>query len=334
MKHGKIWGWGYGLALTGFTVWLALDTFVIPHVYEAAQPLPTVIVQAEAEATPAAVTTQTAAQKSSKQKQSSRTPSKSKGGNVSASTPVTGDAVSLPQSYNNGQTSIDLTSYRVNNTTVYVADVMLDSAEALSAVLAQNAYGRNVTETPSSMAQRTSAILAVNGDYYGARQSGYVIRNGVLYRATAAKDQEDLVIDGNGDFSIIREDGITAQQLLENGAVQVYSFGPSLIENGQITVSTDDEVGRAMASNPRTALAQVGPLHYLFVVADGRTSASEGLSLYELAQFLKELGAQTAYNLDGGGSSAMVFNGQLVNTPTSNGSRSSERSVSDIVAIF
>ena len=104
------------------------------------------------------------------------------------------------------------------------------------------------------------------------------------------------------------------------------------MENGELSVSVNDEVGRAMSSNPRTAIAITAEGHYLFVVADGRTGASEGLSLYELATFLKTLGATTAYNLDGGGSSTMVFGGSLINNPTSTG-RSKERSVSDIVYI-
>ncbi|MBQ7518905.1 MAG: phosphodiester glycosidase family protein [Clostridia bacterium] len=282
MKNAKRKWFGilYTLALTGFTVWLALDTFVISHVYGESQPV--------SEISPSAAE----------------------------------------------NTQIDLISYRVQGTTVYVADVQLADPDAMAAVLAQDAYGRNVTETPSSMAERTGALLAVNGDYYGAREKGYVIRNGVLYRSRANSGQEDLVIDENGDFSIINESEVTAQELLEAGATQVYSFGPGLISEGEILVDENDEVGRAMASNPRTALAQVGPLHYLFVVADGRTEESEGLSLYELAQFLKTLGATTAYNLDGGGSSAMIYQGQVVNHPTSTGRRGSERSVSDIVAIF
>ena len=88
-----------------------------------------------------------------------------------------------------------------------------------------------------------------------------------------------------------------------------------------------------MASNPRTAIGIVDPLHYVFVVSDGRTKASEGLSLRELAQIMQELGVKTAYNLDGGGSSTMVFQGRVVNNPTTNGKRVSERSVSDIVCI-
>lgn len=71
--------------------------------------------------------------------------------------------------------------------------------------------------------------------------------------------------------------------------------------------------------------------HYIIIVGDGRTSESKGLSLYELAQVMKQYGAKTAYNLDGGGSSSLYFNGQLINKPTTNGKTISERAVSDIV---
>lgn len=92
-------------------------------------------------------------------------------------------------------------------------------------------------------------------------------------------------------------------------------------------------MGVASASNPRTAIGVIDELHYIFVVSDGRTRSSAGLSLYELARFMLSLGAETAYNLDGGGSSSMVFNGKVINNPTTNGRQIKERSVSDIVYI-
>ena len=89
----------------------------------------------------------------------------------------------------------------------------------------------------------------------------------------------------------------------------------------------------AKASNPRTAIGQAGEGHYIFLVSDGRTEESAGLSLYQLAELMRGLNCKTAYNLDGGGSSTMVFMGNVVNNPTSNGKRISEREVSDIVYI-
>ena len=92
-------------------------------------------------------------------------------------------------------------------------------------------------------------------------------------------------------------------------------------------------MGKAKASNPRTALGILEPLHYLFVVSDGRTEESQGLTLYQLAEFMQTLGTTIAYNLDGGGSSTMFFNGEIINNPTTNGRSIQERRVSDIVYI-
>ena len=116
----------------------------------------------------------------------------------------------------------------------------------------------------------------------------------------------------------------------ELGAYNVLSFGPALIENGDISVTESDEVGKAMKSNPRTSIGILSDNHYVFVVSDGITNESEGLSLYELAEFIESLGCTLAYNLDGGG---MYFNGNIINHPTTNGNRISERSVSDIVYV-
>lgn len=297
------------LALLVFTGYVLLDTFVIVRRYETnAQPLSKSEQPVEAQETAV-----------------SETP-------IASSLSLSAESVVTGDSYSDGNISIVITEERVGDTTVYVADVTLSSADYLRTAFAENTYGRNVTDTTSTIAESVNAILAINGDYYGAQQSGYVIRNGVLYRSTAEKGAEDLVIYRDGSFAIIQESEVTAQALLDSGAWNVLSFGPALVENGEIAVSVDDEVGRAKASNPRTAIAMIDELHYLFVVSDGRTDESEGLSLYELAVFLQSKGVQIAYNLDGGGSSTMVFNGQVVNNPTS-GRGIKERSVSDIVYI-
>ena len=295
-------------ALLLFTVYVLLDTFVIERRLEAAAEPQTVSAPVEGKTeTPVSL-------------------------RLAASPEEKAETVITENSYHDGNISIEITEERVGDTTVYVADVYLASADHLKTAFADNTYGRNVTDTTSGIAGSVNAILAVNGDFYGAQQSGFVIRGGVLYRSAAKKGAEDLVIYADGSFGIIREAEITAQELLERGARDVLSFGPALVENGELSVSVNDEVGRAKASNPRTAIAVIDELHYLLVVSDGRTKESEGLSLYELAVFLQSKGVQTAYNLDGGGSSTMVFNGRVVNNPTS-GRSIKERSVSDIVYI-
>lgn len=235
--------------------------------------------------------------------------------------------------YSDENICIALTQYREYNTDIYVAEVWLSSAQYLKTAFAENSYGKNVTAKTSEIASQSDAILAVNGDYYGARESGYVIRNGVVYRDYGASSTDILCIYADGSFAITNSAEASAQELVDAGVWQAFSFGPGLVENGAITVEQNTEVGKAMASNPRTAIGQISELHYVFVVSDGRTDESEGLSLYELATFLQRLGVKTAYNLDGGGSSTMVLLGQVINNPTTGGSRTRERSVSDIVYI-
>jgi len=238
-------------------------------------------------------------------------------------------------SYKDDNISINLTETTVKNTQVYVADVTVTSSDYLKTAFAQNAFGTNVTAKTSVTAADNNAILAVNGDYYGANSTGYVIRNGVVYRDTVREDSSngDLAIYKDGSFKIIYEDQISAEQLVKDGVVNLLAFGPALVENSEIAVGTNEEVGQAMASNPRTAIGIIDENHYIIVVSDGRTSESKGLSLYQMAEVMKSYGVKTAYNLDGGGSSTLYFNGQVINKPTTGGNRISERAVSDIVYI-
>ena len=255
--------------------------------------------------------------------------------NAAAASQAAKTATVTDSSYKDDNISVNLSETTVNNTQVYVADITLSSSNYLKTAFAQNAYGTNVTAKTSVTAADNNAILSVNGDYYGANSTGYVIRNGVVYRDTVREDSSngDLAIYKDGSFKIIYEDQISAEQLVNDGVVNLLAFGPALVENGEIVVNTNTEVGQAMASNPRTAIGIIDENHYIIVVSDGRTSESEGLSLYQLAEVMKSYGVKTAYNLDGGGSSTLYFNGQVINKPTTGGNKISERAVSDIVYI-
>lgn len=295
MKLLKLSNVLYFLMLTGFTVYVVLDAFVISRSYE------------EVDKSEYTITAE--------------------------STLDTSTAEYTDDGYTDSTTSITFTTTVINNTTVYVADITLSRIDSLKTAFADDTYGKNVTDKTSTIAAENDALLAINGDYYSAR-NGYVIRNGVLYRSKSEDEsQEDLVIYMDGSCEIIREGDVTAEELLEAGAVHVFCFGPGLVSDGEVIVDENDEVGRAMASNPRTALGWIDGMHYVFVVSDGRTGESEGLSLEELAGFMQSLGVKVAYNLDGGGSSTMYYNGEVVNNPTTNGKKISERRVSDIVYI-
>ena len=261
--------------------------------------------------------------------------STSSSSNAEAASKAAETATVTDTSYSDDNISVTLTEKTVSNTQVYIADVTVSLSEYLKTAFAQNTYGNNVTAKTSETAANNNAILAVNGDYYGANTTGYVIRNGVVYRDTVREDSSngDLAIYKDGSFKVIYEDQVSADQLVKEGVVNLLAFGPSLVENGEIVVDTNSEVGQSMSSNPRTAIGIIDENHYIIIVSDGRTSESEGLSLYQLAEIMKSYGVKTAYNLDGGGSSTLYFNGQVINKPTTNGNTISERSVSDIVYI-
>lgn len=242
-----------------------------------------------------------------------------------------GEVVLTADSYRDGSLTVTLSEHRYQDSTVHLAEITLTDPTRLQAAFARDTFGRNITERVADTARRYGAILAINGDYYGSQRTGYVLRNGVIYRdEPRSDDQEDLVCWADGSMTVVREGDRSAQSLLEAGAWQVFSFGPTLVRDGEVAVGRHAEVGNAMASNPRTAIAMIGPSHYLVAVADGRTEESAGLSLYELAAFLQSQGAQLAYNLDGGGSSTMVFDDRIINFPTTRGWYN-ERAVSDIV---
>ncbi len=302
-KH--VWAICFTVLLAAFTVYLALDTFVIAKVYNgnAVEVNTSMFADSEEEA-----------------------------GDVTEEAESRGAEVYRDESsYGDDNVSITLTEYEKYGTTIYVADVTLSSAEYLKTAFANGTYGKNVTETTSSIAEENGAILAVNGDFYGSQEKGYVIRNGVVYRSSA-KGSEVLCIFADGTIDVVNDRDYTADELVGMGVWQAFSFGPGLVEDGAVSVDENDEVGRAKASNPRTAIGMIDANHFVFVVSDGRTDESEGLSLYELAEFMLSLGVTEAYNLDGGGSSTMYFNGEVVNNPTSSG-RIKEREVSDIVYV-
>lgn len=305
-----LWGIIYGCLLTCFTAYVLLDTFVIPRSYAVVD-------------------------KDSSPESESGKPGSDNGSSLDKnhSTNKTDEPVVTARSYKDSNISITITEHREYDTTIYVAEVIISSPEYLQTALAKNTYGRNVTQKTSEMATANNAIFAVNGDYYGAREKGLVVRDGVIYRDSSSRDRENLVIYKDGSLEVITEQGSDPKSLVANGALHILSFGPGLIVDGTLAVGRNDEVGQAMASNPRTAIGMVDDLHYLFVVSDGRTNESEGLSLYELATFMKNLGAKTAYNLDGGGSATMWFNGEIINVPISSKGLNKERSVSDIVYI-
>ena len=223
-----------------------------------------------------------------------------------------------------------------NTLTYFVADVVLSDATQLSNAFANNMFGRNIIETTSQIASDNDAIFAINGDYYGFREDGIIIRNGVIYRDVPARTGLAFYLDGS--MKIYDETGTTAEQLLADGVWNTLSFGPALLVDSVIPtnlnqVEVDNNFGNhsIQGNQPRTGIGIIDKNHYVFIVVDGRsTGYSRGATMTEFAQMFKDLGCTDAYNLDGGGSSTMYFMGRVVNNPLG---RNKERGTSDILYI-
>jgi exopolysaccharide biosynthesis protein len=301
------------LSAGGAAAW-ALDRFVVPHAeitnvseYEASQAGTTTTDSTTADVTSA---------------------------DTSASAVVT------DTSYTSGDTGVTISTVTTGSgddtVTYYVADVVLDDATTLKSAFAEDTYGENITENTSAIAEDHNAIFAINGDYYGFRDTGIVIRNGVVYRDEGAR--QGLAFYKDGTVKVYDETTTTADQLIADGVWNTLSFGPSLLNNGEIAsgiedVEVDTNFGNhsIQGEQPRTAVGVIDENHLVFVVVDGRSPGySAGVTMTGLAQIMKDLGATTAYNIDGGGSSTMYFNGSLVNNPLG---ENKERGTSDILYI-
>jgi len=96
----------------------------------------------------------------------------------------------------------------------------------------------------------------------------------------------------------------------------IISGGPYLVKNGEVFVDmTEQKLGAIGGKNPRTAIGYTQDGDFIMVAVDGREGASVGLTLKELAWFMKSIGCTNAMNLDGGGSTVMYVNGRVVNMP-------------------
>jgi exopolysaccharide biosynthesis protein len=220
--------------------------------------------------------------------------------------------------------------------TYYVADVTLTDATVLQSAFANNEFGTNIVENTSAIAEDNGAVFAINGDYYGFRDTGIVIRNGVVYRDEGAR--EGLAFYRDGTVQVYDETTTSADELVAAGVWNTLSFGPAILEDSEVVdgiedVEVDTNVGNhsIQGDQPRTAVGVIDANHLVFVVVDGRSPGySEGVTLPELADIFQDLGATTAYNIDGGGSSTMYFDGEVVNDPLGKGE---ERGTSDILYI-
>ncbi len=180
------------------------------------------------------------------------------------------------------------------------------------------------------IARRQNAVLAINGDYFCYyRHSGHIKRQGVVYRDNLKGERDVLAIDEAGDFHILftpnKED--LGDTINGKKVINAFHFGPGLVKDGELTSLEPSfwiapELGRQ-----RMCIAQTGPLEYMALCCASSKRGSAGMTLQQFAELAKELGAIQAYNLDGGDSTMMIFDGDKINDKDNKNTRT----ISDII---
>lgn len=222
----------------------------------------------------------------------------------------------FPMYYKNydEQLFIEITKERNYNTDCYIAHItMADSChiKTIYSNLSYSNYGMEI----NYMDDKIDPIFIVNGDF----RSPYIVRDkdlGIVRHCKVVRDMKFSNILGmTEDGNLIAVNETNAQDVLDLNIRDTWTFGPWLVKNGKAVEGLDNG-----PNHPRTFFGQVyrddGMLEYYLIVAEGRSSYDAGLSNYEMGQILEKCGVDIGYNLDGGGSSVMMFDGKLISRPS------------------
>ena len=234
----------------------------------------------------------------------------------------TDTVVITENSYSSPDISITVSEHTQGRITYYLADIYVRDVTCFQSALARDTYGTGFRDSVADMAALSSALLAINGDYYGNTNEGVVIRNGVIYRANRT-NCDVCVLYYDGTMRVMPGASFSVEEAIADGAWQAWTFGPALLDGEGNALTAFSSTNRIIAANPRTAIGYWEPGHYCMVVVDGR-GESAGITLPELSQLFQDLGCRAAYNLDGGNSSVMVWQDAVVNNPSGGGRESSD----------
>ncbi len=234
-----------------------------------------------------------------------------------------GAGLKVSAGYADPSITVSLGFGRIYETNFVYARIRIASPSQLRTLLASPINSNRTTLGPG-LAKRVNAVLAVNGDYCGGENAvnGCIMRQGDMLRLKCTGNRDLLMIDRKGDLVILpgaTNEDITA---LQEQAMQIFTFGPTLILNGEPQYGYENRQMATHKSAQRMAICQTGELEYLVLASEGpEDPGSRGLTIDQLVDLLDYFpDIQTAYNLDGGGSTTLVFrkndnNWEKVNTP-------------------
>lgn len=197
---------------------------------------------------------------------------------------------------------------------------------------------------PDKLAEQKGAVFAITDDFFGYRHTnlksdvlGILIRNGDILgtktKKAASKNWPPLDIMAmfsDGSMKTYVSDEYTAEEYLEMGVTDTWAFGPILVSEGEIPEDLDN--WNLKSKEPRMALGYMGERSYCVLTVVGRRKDSSGATLKWMAEKILQMGAKEAINLDGGGTAALIFDGDVINRQE--GYRSGDlRSVTSLIGI-
>lgn len=192
-------------------------------------------------------------------------------------------------------------------------------------------FGSDKLFVTTEMAQSVNAVVASSGDFYGYRQAGTLVYDGVVRRVDNGL-VDTCYIDKNGDLLFSSRfdqlDKAQSQEFVDQHEILFsLAFGPVLIDNSRVITPDSYAVGEINDHYPRSALCQLGKLHYLLAVVNGEEDQPEVPTIHRFAQNLLDRGVTKAYALDGGQTAVIAMDGQLINAVL----YGQQRRISDII---
>lgn len=183
--------------------------------------------------------------------------------------------------------------------------------------LAGGEFGSDKLYVTTEMARSVNAVVASSGDFYSYRQAGTLVYDGIVRRVTNGL-VDTCYIDKNGDLLFSsrddRRNAEESQQFVDdNNILFSLAFGPILIEDGEVVTPDSYAVGEINDRFPRSALCQLGKLHYLLAVVNAEGEHQITPTLYEFGRNLADSGVRKAYTLDGGQTAVIAMDGHLIN---------------------
>ena len=214
-----------------------------------------------------------------------------------------------------------------------VAEVIVADASQFRRALAGGEFGSDKQFVPSQIAQSVNAVVATSGDFYKFRQNGIIVHQGELKRFEG-KFVDTCFIDDQGDLLFVKRGELTseaeAEKYIEDHNIRFsLAFGPVMVEDGKNVTPATYPIGEITGNYTRASVCQKGKLHYMFINTSSYMDygLTQRQTLKKFADNLIELGAVNAYALDGGQTTIIAINGQLVTSPD----YEAERQISDII---